>query len=119
VGVFRVSAKLFKIGAERRIKEVIMTVDTGATYPVIPRSIADELRLEPTQTQTFRLADGRRVRRRLAWAGIAVDGRKSPTLVVLGGAKDPPLLGAFALEGLGLEVDPVARRLRPAELHLP
>ncbi len=38
------------------------------------------------------------------------------------GRSDPqwhPLLGAFALEGLGVEVDPVARTLRPATQYLP
>lgn len=38
--------------------------------------------------------------------------RASPSLVILGGEDDVPILGAFALEGLGLEADPVAKSLR-------
>jgi predicted aspartyl protease len=47
-------------------------------------------------------------------AGISYDGGKSPCLVVLGEEGNLPLLGSFALEGLGLEVDPVSKALRPA-----
>jgi hypothetical protein len=35
------------------------------------------------------------------------------TLVVLAEPGNPPLLGAYALEGLRLAADPVARRLVP------
>ena len=54
----------------------------------------------------------------MGWAGLSYDGRSAPSLVVLGEADDVPLLGAFALEGLGFEVDPVAKTLRPATLFL-
>ncbi|HYS72421.1 MAG TPA: hypothetical protein VEO96_00345 [Thermoplasmata archaeon] len=50
--------------------------------------------------------------------GLAYDGRKTQTRIVFGEAVDVPLLGAFALEGLGAEVDPVARTLRPATQYL-
>jgi len=54
----------------------------------------------------------------MGWAGLAYDGRRSPTLVVLGEPEDVPILGAIALEGLGLEVDSVAKRLRPVAQFL-
>jgi len=82
------------------------------------RGLADELELRTVETRTFTLANGVEVARRLAWAGLSFDSRSSPSLVVVGEAGDVPILGAFALEGLGLEVDPVAKTLRPAHQFL-
>ncbi len=42
------------------------------------------------------------------------NGREEVTLVVFGEEETEPLLGAYALDGLGLAVDPLARRLVPA-----
>ncbi|MFQ5839017.1 MAG: retroviral-like aspartic protease family protein [Thermoplasmata archaeon] len=118
MGVFKVRVKVFNLQHAETGQEVEMVVDTGATYPVIPRTLAEELGIQVTERRTFTLADGTQVARDLGWAGISYDGRSSPCLVVLGEEGDVPLLGSFALEGLGLEVDPVARSLRPAPQFL-
>lgn len=62
--------------------------------------------------------DGRRLSRTMGWAGLSHDGRTMPSLVVLGEPEDIPVLGALALEGLGFEVDPVTKALRPAPQFL-
>lgn len=95
-----------------------MVVDTGATLPVIPRAVSDELGIEVAETRTFTLADGTEISRSVGWAGISYDGRRTPSLVILGEEEDGSLLGAVALEGLGLEADPVRRTLRPAPQYL-
>jgi len=89
-----------------------------ATYPVVPRGLADDLGIQPSESRTFTLADGTRLSRDLGRAGLSYDGRSTPSLVVLGEANDVPWLGAFGLEGLGFEVDPVAKTLRPATQFL-
>ena len=118
MGLFRVRVRVFGLHDPEKTKEVELVVDTGATYPVVPRALAEELGLRVVETRTFTLANGVEVPRRLAWAGLSFDGRSSPSLVVVGEAGDIPILGAFALEGLGLEVDPVAKTLRPAHQFL-
>jgi clan AA aspartic protease len=95
-----------------------MTVDSGASYPVVPRSVAEELEIQPTSQRTFTLADGRRIDRAMAGAGITYDGRSTLCQVVLDEGDDVALLGAHALEGLGLEIDPVTGTLRPTTLYL-
>jgi hypothetical protein len=59
------------------------------------------------------LADGREVRYPVAWVRVRLDERTQPTLVVCGDSGTEPLLGAFTLEGFGLGVDRVNRRLIP------
>ena len=118
MGLFRVRVLVFSLQDPEKTKELEVVVDTGATYPVVPRPLAEELGLRVVETRTFTLANGVEVARRLAWAGLTFDRRSSPSLVVLGEEGDVPILGAFALEGLGLEVDPVAKMLRPAHQFL-
>ena len=118
MGLFKVRVRVFNLAQEQHGKEVELVVDTGATYPVIPRTLADELGIRPMEERTFTLADGSRLSRQMGWAGLSYDGRKMPSLVVLGEMEDIPLLGALALEGLGFEVDPVTKTLRPATQFL-
>ena len=49
---------------------------------------------------------------RLAELDIEFQGRRIPTIVILGGPRDPSLLGSSSLEGLRLHVDPVSRKVR-------
>ena|SRR5436309_1944283 len=118
MGVFTIRVTVFNLREEGRLREIDMTVDSGATYPVIPRDVARELEIQPTSRLMFTLADGRQIERELAQAGVAYDGRSTACMVVIGEADDVPLLGAHALEGLGLEIDPVGKTLRPATQYL-
>ncbi len=116
MGLFRIRGVVYSLEDERRSQEMELVVDTGATYPVVPASVAEHLGIRPSEDLT--LANGTRLPRKVGWAGLAYDGRKTQTRIVFGEAVDVPLLGAFALEGLGAEVDPVARTLRPATQYL-
>ncbi|MGQ0798046.1 MAG: retroviral-like aspartic protease family protein [Methanobacteriota archaeon] len=118
MGIFRVRVKVFNLEQRTREEEVVMVVDSGATYAVVPRRTAEELGIQPSEQRTFTLANGTRTDRSLGWAGLAYDGRASPCLVVLGEEGDVALLGAVALETLGYEVDPVAQALRPATQYM-
>ncbi len=118
MGLFRVRVRIFSLRDERRARELEMVVDTGATYSVIPGEVADDLGIRATHERTFTPADGRRMSRRLGRAGFAYDGLEAASVVVIGERDDVPLLGATALEELGMEVDPVAKTLRPTTQYL-
>lgn len=118
MGVFKIHVKVFNLHEEDRAREIELVVDSGATYPVIPIEFATELGIRVRTRRTFTLADGRRIERGLARAGLSYDGRSTACMVVLGEGDDVALLGAHALEGLGYEVDPVAKTLRPATQFL-
>jgi predicted aspartyl protease len=118
MGVFSVRVRAFSLQDPRRSQEVELTVDTGATYPVLPRSLAEGLDAQLLERRTFVLANGDRIERDVGYLGMEFEGRRGATLVVLGEPGDASLLGALALEALGYEVDPVSRTLRPATQYL-
>jgi len=109
---FRVTLHLAGATGERfQLMEAL--VDTGASYTWIPRDALEGLGVQPDESRVFVLADGREVRYPVAWVRVRLDERTQPTLVVCGDSGTEPLLGAFTLEGFGLGVDPVNRRLIP------
>ena len=63
-------AKVFRLPQSDESREIDFIVDTGATFPVIPRSTAEELGIAPVERKAFTPADGRSVVRDIAWAGI-------------------------------------------------
>lgn len=118
MGTFRVRVRVFHLDDPKRGRELEMMVDTGASRTVIPRDLVDELGLRAEKRQPFILADGTQIVRDLAWVGIEHEGDSVHSLVILGEPGDSPILGAITLEDLVLQVDPVARTLRPAEQYL-
>lgn len=95
-----------------------MLVDTGATHPVIPRALALELGIRPVERRRLLLATGEVILRDVGWAGFEYSGRFAAAMSVLGGPRELPILGAIALEGMGLQVDPQEKKLRPAREYL-
>jgi clan AA aspartic protease len=96
-----------------RALELEFLVDTGAGYMVIPPSIAKDLGLEPIMRTKATLADKTEVEADYSSAYIKVMDREVPApLLVIDSPM--PLLGAFTLQVLGLEVDPVKEEIRPS-----
>ena len=112
MGTFRVEVQIGDPEG-RRYERVEAVVDTAATYTSLPRPLLEALGVTPHARASFVLADGRRVEREIARTWIRIDNQIEMTLVVLAEPGNPPLLGAYALEGLRLAADPVARRLVP------
>lgn len=93
-------------------------VDTGASYSLFPRSVLEQLGVQPIDQDEFTLADGRKIRRDVAVVSVRLDGRVRPTVCVVGDDGAKPLLGAITLEAFGLAADPVNKRLVKAQLFL-
>jgi clan AA aspartic protease len=88
-------------------------VDKGATYTVLPSDLARRLGIvEGPRRIKVRLADGRQKSMRVGTVIVRVLGREAASTVLIGPRGIEPLLGAEALEALGLAVDPTSRRLR-------
>jgi len=109
MGHIYVDAEVF---ARRRTK-VHFLVDTGATYTILPTTVARAAGATPLPTRfAVSLADGSRRRLRACTMGIEIGRRTAPmTALLLPGGE--PLLGVETLEALGLRVNPVSRRLEP------
>lgn len=102
--------------AKRR--EVELLVDTGSTYTWISKKTLKEVGVRPTSTKKFRTIDGRLLERDIGEAIIEHLGEHATRMLVFAEPGDAEVLGVDALEGLGLEVDPVTRQLRKAEALL-
>jgi clan AA aspartic protease len=98
--------------------ECQVQVDTGATLTVLPGDFLARLGVTPQVTKEFKLADGRLMSRPVGEARIRVNGDAVVGRVVFGEPGDASLLGVTVLEGLGLMVDPVARRLVPTTYQM-
>jgi clan AA aspartic protease len=96
----------------QKVKDIRMLVDTGATYPCIPKELADELGLRLEFKTKVTLADGRMVEAWYTTAYLEVIGRGDliPLRVF---EVEEPRLGVFALEALGIAVDPKTGEVKP------
>ncbi|MEW6685224.1 MAG: aspartyl protease family protein [Candidatus Edwardsbacteria bacterium] len=95
----------------REVKKKLL-VDTGSTYSWLKPEVAKQVGIKPIEKREFETIEGRIVKRRIGFVEMRVLDRRTPTLVILGLKKDSEVLGLHALEGLGLEVDPINRRLK-------
>lgn len=92
------------------VREVEFLVDTGAFYTVIPPRLAAELGLESQEVASLTLADSRTVEAGITVAYIKLLDREGVVPIAILEAPEP-LLGATALEGLGLRVNPATGTL--------
>ncbi|HEV2196582.1 MAG TPA: aspartyl protease family protein [Candidatus Acidoferrum sp.] len=118
MGMFEVNVKLTNLAAPGRAEEVSLLVDTGATLSWVPREVLNRLGATVFSRLPFELADGQRLERDITTVLLTVDGRKAPVPVAFGEAGEAAVLGATALESLGLLVDPVAQKLIPRNLRM-
>ena len=93
-------------------------VDAGVIYTVIPKSVAEGLRLKETGRRKFKIANGDVVEYPVSEAYIIVDGEGVTSVVAIADEKTPLLLGVTTLELMGLRVDPVTGKLTPLELMI-
>ena len=93
-------------------KKVRMFVDTGASYSILPPSLAKEVGLSGLKRRLkVTLANSFVVTMRVGTAFFKVLGREAPATVLVGKV-DEPILGAETLESLGLAVDPSSGKLK-------
>ncbi|MEM0006707.1 MAG: clan AA aspartic protease [Candidatus Bathyarchaeia archaeon] len=104
---------------DRNLKEELeFIVDTGAIYTVIPRSVAEKLKLKELGRRKFKTANGSIVEFPVSEAYITIGGEGVTSLVAVADEGTPTLLGVTTLELLGLQVDPVSGKLVPMELMI-
>ncbi len=92
-------------------------VDTGATFTVVPRALAQELQLPITGKRRVRTAAGDLVLDR-ARAVIQINGQSEVNPVLVSDSLDRVLIGVITLETLSLAVDPTTGELKDAEALL-
>jgi predicted aspartyl protease len=117
MGLTTVTVRISRVGGKRAVEET-MLVDSGAIYAVVPAPMLRGLGVRPHGRETFSLADGSSVERGVGSAFFQLGDRRGAAPVIFGEPGDASLLGAIALEALGLVLDPLKRELRPMKLWL-
>jgi predicted aspartyl protease len=118
MGTTTVQVRLGNVVDPNRHVDVDMIVDSGAIYSVVPAPTLRGIGIEPQRRETFRLADGRKIRRDVGHALFDIQGRSAPSRIIFGKRGAACLLGMVALEELGLTLDPLKRRLRALTLMI-
>lgn len=90
-------------------------VDTGAAYSVLPGPLLESLGCRPLRAQRVLFGDGRVEEWPVTEIEVECEGRRVTTTMLMAPPGSPVLLGAITLEGLGLGVDPLQRRLIPLD----
>jgi clan AA aspartic protease len=119
MGTFSVEVEIRRSGATRDVwTPVKCLVDTGAAFCQFPNPLLARLEIVPDRQIPVVLADGTMREQPAAWLEIRYADRTAFTLVLVAGENGLTLLGAHALEGLGLVVDPMRKALEPGRFPL-
>jgi len=104
-----------KIHGARGSRDVSLTVDTGSEDTWIERRTLEDIGAEPRFFRAYKTITGTRIRRQVGAVELEYLGIRMPCPTVFADEGDANVLGATALEILGLEVDPTTRQLRQVE----
>lgn len=117
MGVFNCSLRISSLDNSLS-RELEATVDTAATYTMLPADLLRELRVSPNRKAVFELADGHREEMDVGELRVTINGSSAISPVTFGAEGTAPLLGAVTLEILLLAVDPVGQELVPTHAIL-
>jgi predicted aspartyl protease len=115
MGSIRIDVEIESIvtpGQRRTIRSVL--VDTGAELSCFPGVDLEALGIAKRQQRRFRQADGSVLVRWTGAAAVYAAGASTADEVIFGEPGDLVLLGSRSLEGLNLQIDPIAKRLSDA-----
>ena len=110
--------KLYNPDDPSKTLDLNLIVDTGSTYTWVKRVRLSGLELKPMGKRVFKTIEGKLIEREIGEALIECKGEKATTIIVFAEEGDVEVLGVYALEGLGLEVDPATKELRKSEAIL-
>jgi predicted aspartyl protease len=117
MSTFFIEVSLASPQQHERRETVKLPVDTGSTYTWVSARLLQALGVQPTERRRVLTIEGKVTERPAAEVLITLEGRSLHTLCLFGEGGDMEVLGAYTLEGFGLAVDPVQRRLVPAILY--
>lgn len=115
MGTFRTTAEIARIVHREHPVAVEMLVDAGSEPTWVPSSVLEGLAVAPEKDDmAFVVANGRQVTRSVGFAIAHVKQMFTIDEVVFAEPGDMAPLGARALGGLNLAVDPARKRLDTA-----
>lgn len=100
------------IEGKKKGEEVKMLADTGATFTIIPKDLAERLAVPKLRMEKVKLANGLEMEAEAELVHVKIKEREAPTTVLIMDCEEP-LLGVETLESLGLKVNPETEKLEP------
>ena len=94
--------------------QLLIPVDAGSTFLILPRRVLESLGIEPVRRATFFIDARRPLDREVGIATVRYRGVLAGTEVIFGEPGDLCGLGLVPLKQLGLEVNPRSGRIRKA-----
>ena len=107
-----------KVSLHKKSASLQFLVDSGATYTVLPQTVWKKLQLTPKREQSFILADGTVMKRKVSECYIEIPQGACHTPVILGEKHDEALLGTVTLKELAVVLNPFERKLQPMQARL-
>ena len=112
MGLTYVTTKLTPASAQGGEFEAQFLVDTGATDSMVPGSELQRIGIAPVGNTAYEMADGTLHRFNFGLARIEFMGEITAGRVIFGPDTCEPILGATALESVGILVDPANKTLK-------
>ena len=112
MGATRVTVTIRNPAAPEPYREGLFPVDAGATDSLVPRPHLEAIGLAPKGRRVYRPADGSEISMDVAVGEIEFMGETVGGTILFRAADAEPLLGATAPASVGIEVDPLNRRLK-------
>ena len=108
--MFTVRVELLSLDESRGV-ELEVVVDTGATFTMVSKSVAEQLGFVGRIRRRLRLGDNDLVERDIGPLLMRYEGETMVVPIAVGAEGEIPVLGATAMEILGLWVDPTGHAL--------
>ncbi len=112
MGLTHVTVAVFDLPKSVAPFEGEFLVDTGAIDCFAPRDRLLAAGIKPERKAVHELADGSPIELEYGFARIAFVGEETVAQIIFGEPGAEPILGAVALENVGVVVDPVSKTLK-------
>jgi predicted aspartyl protease len=110
---FTVNLRVWNCEHPEKFEEFDVVVDAAEAFSRISRSRLERLGVKVSRKMPFRTPEGRVVERELGTVQVAAEGRMAFENVVMAEDGEIELLGSHTVEGFGLAVDQIQRKLVP------
>ena len=112
MGLTHVTVKLRKFADIDGAYEANFLVDTGATDSLAPAAELRKVGIQPVGKTVYELANGAVEEYEFGLAEISFMGEITAGRIIFGPDNAEPILGATALESVGITIDPTTRTLK-------
>ena len=109
----KVTMEITPLSTPEERKPIEFQIDTGAMITNIPRSLLEELGIEPQEKKQLRNPEGQLIEKDIGYAFLYYNNKRAIATVVFDNGNGNPVIGHIALSNLGLEYNSQTGNLEP------